>query len=101
MVSQDSRETWDSKETGSGALVHLMLWLHSFLVPVSLERQWFIICALCQQGELGMVGPRGEDGPEGPKGRAGPNGESGPIGTAGEKVSSFNSPYVESDVDLI
>lgn len=48
-----------------------------------------------------MVGPRGEDGPEGPKGRAGPNGESGPIGTAGEKVSSFNSPYVESDVDLI
>lgn len=42
------------------------------------------------QGELGMLGPRGEDGPEGPKGRAGPTGESGPIGAAGEKVTGLS-----------
>uniref|UniRef100_A0A8C7KKI6 Fibrillar collagen NC1 domain-containing protein n=1 Tax=Oncorhynchus kisutch TaxID=8019 RepID=A0A8C7KKI6_ONCKI len=44
------------------------------------------------QGELGVLGPRGEDGPEGPKGRAGPNGESGPMGAAGEKVTSSFTP---------
>lgn len=41
------------------------------------------------QGEIGLLGSRGEDGPEGPKGRAGPNGEAGPIGPAGEKVCLF------------
>lgn len=52
----------------------------------------YLVCVGFVQGELGVLGPRGEDGPEGPKGRAGPNGESGPMGAAGEKVTSSLTP---------
>lgn len=72
-------------------------------------KAFFLLSALCEQGEDGFPGAkgemggkgdsgdngppgiRGEDGPEGLKGQMGPQGEPGPLGTPGEKVCSCSN----------
>lgn len=92
MVSQVSRVTWESKETGWGWLQNQQQQQWYISIHADMRQIWTNLClcfVIVPQGELGMLGQRGEDGPEGPKGRAGPNGESGPLGPAGEKVMLF------------